>query len=107
MYFPGVFLPRKTFISFLRLEITHFRRAVSTSHITTPHYAQDYWWHVFMLVLTIVPCTLLCNYCQNVEHCGNINILSNNTDFIENNLCWQVVKAAKRNSGGITVLLRK
>ena len=37
----------------------------------------------------------------------NTNLLYNNDDFIEFHVCRQVVKTAKRNSGGITVLIRK
>ena len=36
-----------------------------------------------------------------------MNILYNNTDSIEYNACRQAVKTAKRNSGGITVFIRK
>ena len=36
-----------------------------------------------------------------------MNLLYNNTDFIEYNVCRQAVKTAKRNSGGITVFIRK
>ena len=37
----------------------------------------------------------------------NTNLLYNNDNFIEFHVCRQVVKTAKRNSGGITVLIRK
>ena len=38
---------------------------------------------------------------------NNTNLLYNNDDFIEFHVCRQVVKTAKRNSGGITVLIKK
>ena len=37
----------------------------------------------------------------------NTKLLYNNVDFIEYNVCRKAVKTAKRNSGGITVLIRK
>ena len=37
----------------------------------------------------------------------NTNLLFNNDDFIEFHVCRQVVKTVKRNSGSITVLIRK
>ena len=62
---------------------------------------------VYVIMIIIIYNHSIVFLTETWKRSDNTNHLYNNDDFIEFHVCRQVVKTAKRNSGGITALIRK